>query len=263
MTEYRPLVGMTSDTSENDSQLYHSIGDKYVRAVADVADSEPVMLPNISGSCHPSKLLKHFDGLLLTGAISNVHPSRYCEPPSIDHEPYDLHRDAATFAVIQAAIENSIPLFCICRGFQELNVAMGGTLETELQRCDGRLDHRAQTSDDLDVRYGPSHAIEVAEDGKLNAILGKRTTMVNSLHRQGIKRLGDGLVAEARAPDGIIEAVSVSRAEAFALGVQWHPEYKATQNPDSLKLFQAFGRAVRLHAQRRLGNWSQQKEKSN
>jgi putative glutamine amidotransferase len=144
-----------------------------------------------------------------------------------------------------------MPLFCICRGFQELNVVMGGTLETELQDIEGRLDHRTPNHDDVDVRYAPAHAINIRPGGMLEKILGKRETMVNSIHRQGIKRLAPGLAVEATAPDGIIEAVSVREAKTFAFGTQWHPEFKALMNPDSVRLFTAFGDAVRAYAQSR------------
>ena len=130
-------------------------------------------------------------------------------------------------------------------------MVMGGSLEAELQRGNGRLDHRAQKSDSIDVRYGPTHAVNITKGGLLEHMLGKRETMVNSIHRQGIKRLGEGLQVEATAPDGIIEAVSVKGAKAFAFGTQWHPEFKAAQNPDSVKLFTAFGEAVRAHARAR------------
>jgi putative glutamine amidotransferase len=142
-------------------------------------------------------------------------------------------------------------LFCICRGFQELNVAMGGSLETELQRGEGRLDHRAPKSDDINVRYAPRHAINVSKGGLLHQLLGKQETMVNTIHRQGIKKLGEGLNVEATAPDGIIEAVSVRGAKAFAFATQWHPEFRAADNPDSVKLFNAFGDAVRAHRRAR------------
>jgi putative glutamine amidotransferase len=133
-----------------------------------------------------------------------------------------------------------------------LNVAMGGSLETELQKGEGRLDHRAPQSADTDVRYGPKHEIAITKGGMLERIIGKRETMVNSIHRQGIKKLADGLNVEAVAPDGIIEAVSVKGAKSFAFATQWHPEYKAANNPDSVKLFQAFGDAVRAHHRDRM-----------
>jgi putative glutamine amidotransferase len=251
MSALSPLVGFPSDTYENSGFLFHSLGDKYVRAVAEVSKCTPVMIPSIMDVLDIDDLLGNFDGLLVTGAPSNVHPPHYGEEPTADHEPYDHHRDAATLKIIRTSIERGIPLFCVCRGFQELNVALGGSLETELQRGDGRLDHRAPKSDDVDVRYAPAHRIAIAQGSMLERLLGKRETMVNSIHRQGVKKLAPGLNAEATAPDGIIEAVSVKGAKAFAFGTQWHPEFKAAKNPDSVKLFTAFGDACRAHARSR------------
>ena len=248
---YLPLVGLPADTYENHGFLYHSIGDKYVRAVAEAALCSPVMIPSMIDALEIDALLDHFDGIVMTGAVSNVHPPHYGEQPSTGHEPYDHHRDATTLKLIQRVIARGIPLFCICRGFQELNVVLGGTLETELQTIEGRLDHRAPDSQDIDVRYAPTHLINIRPGGQLEKILGKRETMVNSIHRQGIKRLAPGLAVEATAPDGIIEAVSVRDAKTFAFGTQWHPEFKAMNNPDSVKLFAAFGEAVRAHARQR------------
>ena len=163
----------------------------------------------------------------MTGAISNVHPPHYGEEPSTDHEPYDHVRDRTTLKLLRRVVDRGMPLFCICRGFQELNVALGGTLEAELQRGHGRLDHRGEKSDDTDVRYKLSHRIDVVAGGMLERILGKREAIVNSVHRQGIRKLASSLAAEAIAPDGIIEAVSIKGAKGFAFGTQWHPEYKA------------------------------------
>jgi putative glutamine amidotransferase len=251
MSKTRPLVGLPADTYEKDGFLFHSLGDKYVRALTDVADVDAVMIPSQLDHGNLDSLLSHLDGILLTGAVSNVHPPQYGEEPSADHEPYDHRRDATTLKLIHAVIDQGLPLFCICRGFQELNVAMGGSLETELQRGEGRLDHRAPKSDDVDVRYAPRHVVNITKGGMLSRLLDKSETMVNTIHRQGIKRLGEGLTVEATAPDGIIEAVSVKGAKAFAFGTQWHPEFKAAHNPDSVKLFEAFGKAVRAHARAR------------
>ena len=251
MVKSRPLVGLPADTYEKDGFLFHSLGDKYVRALTDVADVDAVMIPSQLDHNNLDGMLAHFDGLLMTGAVSNVHPPHYGEDPTTDHEPYDHRRDATTLQLIRAVIARGMPLFCICRGFQELNVAMGGSLETELQRGEGRLDHRAPKSDDVDVRYAPRHSISITPNGVLHRTLGKSETMVNTIHRQGIKRLGEGLAVEATAPDGVVEAVSVKGAKAFAFGTQWHPEFKAAGNPDSVKLFSAFGDAVRAHARSR------------
>ena len=248
---YLPLIGLPADTYESHGFLYHSIGDKYVRAVAEAALCTPVMIPSMIDALEIDALLDHFDGILMTGAVSNVHPPQYGEQPSAAHEPYDHARDATTLKLIERTVARGIPLFCICRGFQELNVVMGGTLETELQTIEGRLDHRAPQSEDIDVRYAPAHAINIRPGGMLEKILGKRETLVNSIHRQGVKRLASGLAVEATAPDGIIEAVSVRDAKSFAFGTQWHPEFKALNNPDSVKLFAAFGDAVRAYARKR------------
>jgi putative glutamine amidotransferase len=251
MSNSMPLVGLPADTYENSGFLFHSLGDKYVRALAEVSQVLPVMIPSMIDVLNLDSLLHHFDGILMTGAVSNVHPPHYGERASADHEPYDHNRDGTTLKLIRSVIDRGIPLFCICRGFQELNVVMGGSLETELQRGDDRLDHRAPKSDSIDIRYAPSHKISITKGSMLERMIGKTETMVNSIHRQGVKSLGDGLNIEAVAPDGIIEAVSVKGAKAFAFGTQWHPEFKATQNPDSVKLFAAFGDAVRMHARQR------------
>lgn len=244
----KPLVGLPSDVFEKDGMLYHSIGDKYLRAVQDVAGCAPVMVPSLGDGQDIDSVLDGLDGVVMTGAVSNVHPPHFGEEPSVAHEPYDHHRDSSTLKLIKHVLARKMPLLCICRGYQELNVVFGGTLATELQDQEGRLDHRSPESEDIDVRYGPVHAIEIREGGPLHEVMGAPRIMVNTVHRQGIDRLADGLTAEAVAPDGVIEAVSIDDAENFALGVQWHPEYKAAQNPDSVKLFEAYGKAVREFA---------------
>jgi putative glutamine amidotransferase len=241
-----PIVGLPADTFEKSGFLFHSVGDKYLRAVAEIAKCQPLMIPS-SEVINLDDVLDQLHGLVLTGAPSNVHPPHYGDQPSADHEPYDHARDMTTFQLIRKAVDRGMPFFCICRGFQELNVVLGGTLEAELQRGPGRLDHRAKPSEDVDVRYAPAHKITIAPGGFLERILGKRETIVNSIHRQGIRKLAPLLAAEAVAPDGIIEAVSVKGAKSFAFGTQWHPEYKASDNPDSLRLFTAFGDAVRAY----------------
>jgi putative glutamine amidotransferase len=246
-----PLVGLPADTYESSKLLFHSLGDKYARAVAEVSKCLPVMIPSLAEAMDLDALLDHFDGIVMTGAISNVHPPHYGGEPTADHEPYDHSRDSLTLRLIRAVIDRGIPLFCVCRGYQELNVVLGGTLETEIQRGERRLDHRSRKVDNLDMKYGPVHSIAITAGGLLEEILGRREILVNSLHRQGIAGLAPGLTIEARAPDGIIEAVSVKGAKTFAIGVQWHPEYKAASNPDSVKLFDAFGDAVRKHAAQR------------
>jgi putative glutamine amidotransferase len=247
----KPLIGLPSDTYEKDGLLYHSIGDKYLRAVHDVAHCAPVMIPSLGDDQDVDAILDRLDGVIMTGATSNVHPPHFGEQPTTAHEPYDHHRDSSTLRLIRKVLDRKMPLFCICRGFQELNVVFGGTLATEIQETAGRLDHRSPESDDLDVRYGPAHPIDIRKGGLLHRILDETAITVNTVHRQGIARLADGLTAEAHAPDGVVEAVSIDGAGEFALGVQWHPEYKAAGNPHSIKLFEAYGDAARAYALRR------------
>ncbi|MSQ69093.1 MAG: gamma-glutamyl-gamma-aminobutyrate hydrolase family protein [Gammaproteobacteria bacterium] len=247
----QPLVGLPADTHEAGGFLYHSIGDKYVRAVAEEAHCVPVMLPALTPVVDLDHALDHLDGVVMTGSPSNVHPPRYGEPPTTDHEPYDLHRDDLTLKLIERCVARAIPLLCICRGFQELNVAFGGSLETELQRGEGRLDHRAPRGQPLAVRYGPAHAVAITPGGWLETLLETPEILVNSIHRQGIRRLAPALQVEATAPDGVIEAVTLRDAPGFVFGVQWHPEYRAWENPYSRKIFAAFGTAVRAYREQR------------
>ncbi len=247
----KPLVGLPADTWDEEGYLYHSIGDKYMRAVAEVSRCIPVMIPAMADAFDIDSVLEHLDGVLMTGAVSNVHPPHYGEAPSVDHEPYDPLRDNLSLELIRRCLARKMPMFCICRGFQELNVALGGTLETELQRREGRLDHREPDHGSMDERFRPVHPVRMLAGGFLAGVLQREEIIVNSLHRQGIARLADSLQVEALAPDGVIEAVSVRGACHFTLGTQWHPEYKAHANPDSVRLFTAFGDAVRAHHQRR------------
>lgn len=246
-----PVVGLPADTVFIDGLPFHAVGDKYVRAVAEVSEAAPLMIPSLGKLIHLPGLLERLDGIVVTGSTSNVRPDRYGQAPHADAEPYDEHRDATTLDLIRQTLAMGIPMFAICRGVQELNVALGGTLHTEIQNLSGKFDHRAPQTDNFDERYGPVHSVTCANGGILRRLLGKREAYVNSLHRQAIGRLADSLFVEATASDGTIEAVSVKNAKSFALGVQWHPEYKAAENPDSVKLFAAFGEAVRERAARK------------
>ncbi|MCC6420006.1 MAG: gamma-glutamyl-gamma-aminobutyrate hydrolase family protein [Gemmataceae bacterium] len=210
-----------------------------------------MMIPNLGEFFDPAGLLAGLDGLLMTGSVSNVHPRHYGLPASPEAEPHDESRDAVTLPLIRAAIEQGVPLLCICRGFQELNVVLGGTLHARVHEVPGRIDHRSPNTGDHDVDYAARHAVRLVPDGQLRRILGRDEIQVNSLHWQGIDRLAEGLAAEGTAPDGTIEAVAVKDARAFALGVQWHPEFKAMANPDSVRLFKAFGEAVRARREAR------------
>ena len=241
----RPLVGITADLRPAKRSLAHRVGDKYIRAVWEVADCAPVIIPTLAESLETTDLLDGLDGLIFTGGPSNVHPARYGQQPSERHEPYGEERDALAFKLIDKALEKGLPALFICRGLQELNAALGGTLHARLHEVDGCLDHRMPKHEDLDVCYGLRHGMHFTAGGAFARIAGAGEIEVNSLHGQGIDRLAPGLQAEGRAPDGTIEAVTVAGARALALGVQWHPEYKPLENDFSTRLFRAFSEACR------------------
>ena len=243
-----PVIGVPADTREIEGKPFHAAGDKYVRAVMLASDALPVVLPAFGGLYDLAALMHRLDGLLLTGSLSNVHPDHYGETASEEHEPYDRERDETTLPLLKEALAQAVPLLAVCRGFQELNVALGGTLHPAVHALPGRLDHRVPEHDDPDVRYGPKHKVALTADGAFAGLAGTREIEVNSLHRQGIVDLAPDLEVEAVAPDGIIEGVAVRGAAAFALGVQWHPEYKVLENDFSRKLFGAFGAAARERA---------------
>ena len=246
-----PLVAVPACMKEVGGQPFHAVGDKYVRALAVASGVLPLVMPNLGDHLDMRQLLATVDGVMLTGSPSNVHPRHYGYQASAEAEPHDEARDAVTLPLIRAAVEGGVPLFCICRGFQELNVVMGGTLFARVHEQPGRMDHRSPNTGDMAVDYAPRHALAMTAGGVLEGVLGKRETQVNSLHWQAIDRIADGLAVEGTAPDGTIEAVSVKGAKAFALGVQWHPEYRVMDNPDSVALFKAFGNAVRSRQEAR------------
>jgi putative glutamine amidotransferase len=237
----RPIVGIPCDIKTIGDMPFHAVGAKYVEAVHDVAGALPWLLPVTRDPLEIDEILGLIDGLFLTGSASNVHPERYGAPMS--EMALDPQRDATTLPLIPAAIARDLPLFAVCRGMQELNVALGGTLDPRIHETQDRFDHREDDSAPEAVRYGPAHEIEATKGGVLERLAGTRRFQVNSLHAQGIERLAPGLRIEALAADGTIEAVSHERAR-FLVGVQWHPEWRARENPISVKLFEAFGRAL-------------------
>jgi putative glutamine amidotransferase len=246
-----PLIAVSACLKTVGGHPIHSVGEKYLTAVSVGAGGTPMIVPALGADLDIAAILRRVDGLVLTGSLSNVHPSRYGAEPHPAAEPYDEARDATTFPLIEGALELGVPLLAICRGFQELNVALGGTLHAEVHAVPGREDHRAPQVEDLDERYGPRHPVRFVPGGAFEAIAGAGEVWVNSLHRQGIDTLAPRLAAEGHAPDGTVEAVRVTDAPAFALGVQWHPEYKAAANPFSMKLYRAFGEAARAYARMR------------
>lgn len=238
----RPVVGFPCDLKRIENMAFHAVGAKYVEAVHDVAGALPILIPVTQDPLEIDEVLSLVDGIFLPGSASNVDPARYGAPPS--DMMLDARRDATTMGLIPAALARDVPLFAICRGLQELNVALGGTLNPRLHETEGRLDHREPDEGPEELLYGPVHDIEIAKGGALERLTGERRARVNSLHAQGIARLAPGLKIEAMAPDGTIEAVSHEAAR-FLLGVQWHPEWRARGNPLSVKLFEAFGAALR------------------
>jgi putative glutamine amidotransferase len=227
---------------------FHMVGEKYARAVLDAAGAAPLLIPSLAEELGFEELLERLDGLLFTGSPSNVEPHRYEGPPSTPGTLHDPARDATTLPLIRKAVAAGVPVFGICRGFQEMNVAFGGTLHQKLHEVPGHLDHRDDESQPLEVQYGPAHDVTLEPGGMLRALASSDRIRVNSLHNQGIDRLGAELEVEARAPDGVIEAFRVRNARRFALAVQWHPEWKVMSNPFSRALFAAFGEASRERA---------------
>lgn len=239
----RPVVLVPSCSRQLGHHPFHVAGRKYVDAVR-LAGCMPLIVPAVEPE-DIEELLALADGVLLTGSPSNVHPSLYGEEVRDAALPLDPARDTWTLPLIPLVLSRGIPLFAICRGFQEMNVALGGRLHQAVQERPGLMDHRSKDVDPVTVQYGPAHSVDVQPGGVLASLLGAAAFQVNSLHGQGINRLGDGLRVEAVAPDGLIEAFSDPASPGFNLGVQWHPEWLAQDNPVSMTLLRAFGDACR------------------
>ena len=239
------VVGIPACATISAERLVHATPARYAEALIGGSNAVPMMIPPV-GEIQLA-LLDRIDGLLIPGSPSNVHPSHYGTDESLTPDKHDPARDATTLPLIRAAISRGLPVLAICRGIQELNVALGGTLLQNIHDIPGRRDHRANGDGSLEKAYGPKHTVSVT--GALARIVGMDTIMVNSLHGQAIDRPGDGLVIEATAEDGTIEAVSAPNAPGFVLGLQWHPEWRCAEHPASLAIFRAFGEACRAHQQ--------------
>jgi putative glutamine amidotransferase len=244
----KPIVGIPCDRRMVGEHAFHMVGEKYIAAVRGGAGVMPLLIPVLEPSLAIDDILGAVDGLLFTGSPSNVAPHRYGGPDARDPSLLDEARDTTTLPLLHAAIEHGTPVFSICRGFQELNVALGGTLHQHLEELPGHLDHREPKDAPVEVKYAPVHDLTVVPGGMLERLIGTRSFKVNSLHSQGIDRLAPGLAAEATAPDGVIEGVSMPKARGFLFGAQWHPEWRYAESPVSMALFAAFGDAVRAHA---------------
>ena len=236
------IVGIPACNVEARGHLQHATPARYGAAVIGGAGAIPILIPPVGEA--QLAVLDRLDGLLLSGSPSNVHPTQYDGGESETPEWHDTDRDATTLPLVRAALDRGLPVLAICRGIQELNVSLGGTLHQRVHAIAGRLDHRGGEGT-MDERYGPKHAITLS--GQLARIIGATEIMVNSLHGQAIDRLAPGLLAEAIAPDGTIEAVRVEGARGFAHGVQWHPEWRYAENKASMALFTAFGDACRAY----------------
>ncbi len=243
----KPLVAISACVREISDAPFHAVNEKYLRAIVELADAVPVVLPALGDSVEVRELIDTFDGFLFTGSPSDVEPHRYGGPPSREGSKHDPRRDSTTLPLMQALLDEERPLLAICRGFQELNVACGGTLHQHVHELPGKLDHRAPPRElPVEKRFAPEHhTVRFYSDSTLGRLAGQTEYMVNSLHRQGIDRLGEGLVVEAVAPDGLIEAVRYADARSTIIGVQWHPEACIYRDSFSRAIFEQFGAAMR------------------
>jgi putative glutamine amidotransferase len=251
MRSHKPLVWLPAchrSLDLSDPGGYTVLADRYAAAVTALG-LQPVLFP-MAGAVDVPHLLPLVDGVLLTGSPSNVEPARF-GGAALASDLLDPRRDALTMALVPAAIAAGTPLLGVCRGLQEMNVALGGSLHQQLHAQPGLLDHREPQDEDVAVQFATRHEVRLAPGSAFASWAGDTRAMVNSLHGQGIQRLGQGLVAEALAPDGLIEGVRVDGAAAFAFGVQWHPEWRHERNPFYARTLEAFAQACGEHRRRR------------
>jgi putative glutamine amidotransferase len=249
----QPLVAVSSDIRSFDAYTWHAVPQQYIEAAITGAGVLPMVLPNLGERIDFDGLLSSVDGVMITGSKTNVHPDLYGGEATEANGPYDPARDATTLPLIRKAIERGVPLLAICRGIQEMNVALGGTLATEIQEKEGNLDHRAPPGEHHDLRFAIRQNVTIRPGTCLAGVFGAGDIRVNSVHRQAIDRLGERLQVEAVADDGTVEAVSVRDSRGFAVGVQWHPEYWVRSDDNSARIFRAFGDAVRARSAARTG----------
>jgi putative glutamine amidotransferase len=250
----KPVVGVIGNASRIENRFaVQMVGERNLRAVADIAGALPLMFAAEPEITNVAALLDTVDGIVLTGARANVHPTRFNTEPDPKHEPYDIHRDEVALALSEACVARGIPLFGICRGLQEMNVAFGGSLHPEIRELPGRMNHRmprlenGEIHPDPKVIFADRHEVSLLPGGAFATILRCEKIRVNSLHGQGILQPGRRVVVEGVAEDGTIEAIRIADAPTFALGVQWHAEYDPQRNPINRALFEAFGEALTAH----------------
>jgi putative glutamine amidotransferase len=247
----KPIIGVPADRRVIEPHPFHMAGEKYLKAVTEAANAVPLIIPVLADDLEIDELVDQVDGVLLTGSPSDIEPHHYGGESDDPGALRDPHRDALTLPIAKHALETGVPLFAVCRGFQELNVVLGGTLHQNVNEVPGYHSHNENPEEPLDAQYGPSHPVTLIAGGLLSRLAGAEEMMVNSLHRQGVKKLAEGVTVEAVADDGLIEAFTVDGAENFALAVQWHPEWKVTENKFSSAIFRAFGDACRQRASER------------
>jgi putative glutamine amidotransferase len=247
----RPVVGVIGNAHQVENRFATQIvGERNLRAVAEVAGALPLMFAGTPEITDIAALLDAVDGIVLTGARANVHPTRFKTEPDAKHEPYDILRDDLALALSEACVARGVPLFGICRGLQEMNVAFGGSLHPEIREIPGRMNHRMPRLENGEIHPDPTvvfadrHDVTLTPGGAFATLLGREIIRVNSLHGQGILEPGKRVVIEGVAEDGTIEAIRIADASSFALGVQWHAEYDPQCNPVNRTLFQAFGDAL-------------------
>lgn len=247
----KPLIGLTAERTLADGYHWHRVEEHYPLAVIEAVGGIPVIIPALAQRLDQQALLQRLDGLLLTGGASNIEPQFYGRVSEQPDSARDRQRDETTLALIPRAIALGVPLLGICRGLQELNVALGGTLHQRIHKVAGKLDHREDEHAPLEQQYGPAHSVTLQPGGLLSALSSSAQIEVNSVHGQGIDQLASGLRIEALAPDGLIEGVSLPSATAFTCAVQWHPEWFQQSTPFWRTVLAAFGDACRAHAAKR------------
>jgi len=241
----RPVVGIIANSHLiNDEYPAQAVGEMNVEAVGEVTGALPLMVPSHPSATDIGTLMEVCDGFLFTGGRPNVHPEEYGHSATEAHGAFDRDRDRLVLPLIRSCVEAGLPILGICRGFQEFNVAFGGTLHPEIRDIPGRQNHRMPPDGTLDEKFELRHEINLTSGGRFARVFGADKVVVNSLHGQGIEQAGERIVIEGHAPDGTPEAIYVDGAPGFSMAVQWHPEYRAGIDPVSKPLFEAFGDAV-------------------
>ncbi|WP_296425173.1 gamma-glutamyl-gamma-aminobutyrate hydrolase family protein [Yoonia sp.] len=245
----RPVIGIIGNSHLiNDQYIVHGAGQMNAQALSDVAGAIPIIIPTDPAVVSVAELMVTCDGFLFTGGRPNVHPEEYGEAATEAHGAFDRDRDRIALPLIRACVAQGQPIFGICRGFQEVNVAMGGTLYPEIRDLPGRDNHRMPPDGTMEEKFQLRHEVTFAEGGPFHRLMGTRAVMTNTLHGQGIKDPGPRIVIDGHAPDSTPEAIYVADAPGFTLSVQWHPEWNALGDPVSRPLFEAFGDACRAWA---------------